>query len=106
MQLRISRDHMLRVGVAFAALSAIAVIAGRSLFPSAPVIALLAYALLGALSLFLLLLFGTFVIGTVYHAVLRAGGTDTQWLWFRSAPWGLSRNRGTSSNDPGRHHRG
>jgi hypothetical protein len=41
------------------------------------------------LGLLALLIVVTVVSLTVYQAVLRWGGTDPQWFWFRSEPPGL-----------------
>ena len=90
----ISRDKLVRVCVAAAALSALAVVAGRALLPGTPAYVVLGYGLLGALAVVGVLFAATYVVNSIYQFALKFGATDTQWLWFSSDPPGLAKMRG------------
>ena len=89
-----------KILVAAILIGAILVVAGKSLFPHASTIEVLLGAAAAVIAL--CVLSGVvFVVGaTINQAVLRAGGTDTQWLWFKSDPPGLNKLRGRPEAPP------
>jgi hypothetical protein len=70
-------------------LVALAGVAGSQLAPKMALEQVLLYSGALVLCLFALLVIAAVVSLTVYQAVLRMGGTDPQWFWFRSEPPGL-----------------
>lgn len=75
-------------------ISAMLTFAGKALFPAASTleVMLLGGAALTAVVVLAVML--SFVVLSINQAVLRAGGTDTQWLWFTADPPGLNKLRG------------
>jgi hypothetical protein len=80
---------VLRVALAAALIAAIVVYIAAQVAPGVSSLAVLGYTALAGLSVVALvalrLAFGQWI--------LRLGGTDTQWLWFRSEPRGLEAMR-------------
>jgi hypothetical protein len=85
---------LIKVLVAATLIGTILIVAGRSLFPAASTTEVF----LGSAALLIALwaLSGLFVVivASINQAALRAGGTDTHWLWFKSDPPGLNKLRG------------
>lgn len=84
---------MWRAVLALVALGVLAVVAGSQIAPDVAVGTLLLYSALGAAGLLAILLVAAVVLQVVGQWVLRHGGTDTQWFWFRADPPGLERER-------------
>lgn len=63
--------------------------AAADLAPRVPLAEFLWYAAVGGLGLVGIVVVGAVVSLTVSQFVLRNGGTDAQWFWFRSEPQGL-----------------
>jgi hypothetical protein len=64
-------------------------VAAADLAPQVPLAEFLWYAAIGGLGLVAIVIAGAVVSLTVSQFVLRQGGTDAQWFWFRSEPQGL-----------------
>ena len=64
-------------------------VAAADLAPQVPLTVFLWYATVGGLGLVVIVIAGAVVSLTVSQFVLRHGGTDPQWFWFRSEPQGL-----------------
>ncbi len=83
-------------------LSVLAVVAGSQLAPKLPLPTLLLYCALGAIALLLVLSVAAVLLLTLHQFVLRQGGTDSQWFWFRGEPPGLAQLRAQAKgNAPG-----
>jgi hypothetical protein len=80
---------VVKIALAAVLLMALAGVAGSQLAPKKPLLDVLLYSGTLVLILFVLLLGATIVSLTVRQAILRMGGTDPQWFWFRSEPPGL-----------------
>ena len=78
-----------KITLAALLLMALAGVAGSHLAPKMALLDVLLYSGVLVIGLLALLLVGTLVSLTVSQAVLRMGGTDPQWFWFRSEPPGL-----------------
>ncbi len=89
-----------KTALATVLLLALAAVAGSQLAPKMALLDVLLYSAVLVLGLFALLLVATVVMLTVYQAVLRWGGTDPQWFWFRSEPPGLAALRGHGKATP------
>ena len=64
-------------------------VAAADLAPRVPLPMVLLYATAGGLVLVAIVIAGAVLSLTVSQFVLRQGGTDAQWFWFRSEPQGL-----------------
>ena len=64
-------------------------VAAADLAPHVPLAVFLWYATVGGLGLVAIVIVGAVASLTVSQFVLRHGGTDAQWFWFRSEPQGL-----------------
>ena len=64
-------------------------IAAADLSPGVPLYLVLFYSALGAVALFAALALAAVLLGTFNQFILRHGGTDTQWFWFKSDLAGL-----------------
>lgn len=71
-------------------LGGLAGVAGSQLAPQLPLATVLTYCVFGVAVLFGLLLIVIVFEATLAQFILRNGGTDTQWFWFRSEPPGLT----------------
>ena len=89
-----------KVGLAVLLIGSIFAIAGRSMFPAVPLAAVLAYAAGAMLALVALVSIVFFLGASLNQVVVRAGGTDTQWLWFKSEPPGLVNLRRRAGSPP------
>jgi hypothetical protein len=87
------RPLLWKLPLAAASLAALAALAASELAPGVPLATVLLYALLGAAVLLVLLALAAIAMATQMQAILRRGGSDTQWLWFRDEPAGLRRLR-------------
>ena len=89
------KTHPLRWKLPLLALIFGTIVAAASinLFPKVPVVAALLYAAAGAVAFLVTMSICIIVASRVNAWVLNKGGTDTQWLWFKSDPQGLVRLR-------------
>ena len=78
-----------KIAVAVILLMVLAGVAGSHLAPKMALVDVLLYSGALVLGLLALLVVASVVSLTVYQAVLRMGGTDPQWFWFRNEPPGL-----------------
>lgn len=81
---------ILKFFLAALALSALAVAAGRSLWPGTPVLTVLAYAALFGVGLLCVVVMYAIVGGHWNQFTLRAGGTDPAWMKWGGEPPGLT----------------
>lgn len=79
--------------LAIALLSALAGIAGSQIAPQVPLQTVLLYCTLGAALLFAALVLVAIVTLTFNQFILRHGGTDPMWFWFKDEPPGLVEQR-------------
>lgn len=87
---RLTWNAIGRALLAVVLLGALAGVAGSQLAPQLPLATVLLYSLAGVALLFGLLIALILGQATWSQAILRNGGTDTQWLWFRADPPGLA----------------
>ncbi len=80
---------VVRLVLAVELLLSLAAVAGADLAPTVPLPMLLLYAVVGGLVLIAVVVAAAVASLTVAQFVLRHGGTDAQWFWFRSEPPGL-----------------
>jgi hypothetical protein len=80
---------LLRAALAAALIATIVVFIAAQVAPGASSLAVLAYTVLAALVLAALVALRL----AVGQWILRKGGTDTRWFWFRSEPRGLDAMR-------------
>ena len=78
-----------KVLLAIVLLSTLAGVAGSQIVPKMPLSGVLFYSALLALGLVVALILAVVVFGTFNQFVMRHGGTDPQWFWYRSEPPGL-----------------
>jgi hypothetical protein len=74
-------------------LSALAGVAGSQLAPEVPLLTVLLNCAIGAAVLFAVLVFLAVLSLTINQFILRKGGTDASWFWFKAEPPGLERQR-------------
>jgi hypothetical protein len=87
---KLPRLHLvLRAATATVAIACLVVLAASRIVPRVPLSIIVVYCALGAAALFVLLTAVTIAHLTVMQYVLRKGGTDPQWFWFRAEPPGL-----------------
>lgn len=70
-------------------LSALAGVAGSQIAPKVPLSVVLFYSVLIGLGVVAAVVLATVVFATFNQFILRHGGTDPQWFWYRSEPPGL-----------------
>jgi hypothetical protein len=75
--------------VALALLMGIVVVAAQDLAPNISYLKLCVYIFLGLAAVAVNLVGLSVIYLNVYQWVLRKGGTDTAWFWFKSEPKGL-----------------
>lgn len=80
--------------LAVLALSALAVVAGRSLSPGTPALTVLAYAALLGVAVLFGVIMCVIMGGHWNQFTLRAGGTDAAWMKWGGEPPGLTALRG------------
>ncbi len=79
--------------LAIVMLSGLAGIAGSQLVPDMPLLMVLVNCAIGAAILLTFLVFAAAVTLTFNQFILRHGGTDAAWFWFKAEPPGLERQR-------------
>jgi hypothetical protein len=79
--------------LAIVMLSALAGVAGSQLAPDVPLLTVLIKCTIGAAVLFAVLVFAAVLSLTFNQFILRHGGTDAMWFWFKGEPPGLERLR-------------
>ena len=92
----LSKPHMQVAGkalLAIALLSALAGVAGSQIAPQVPLQTVLLYCAIGAALLFAALVLVAIVTLTFNQFILRSGGTDPAWFWFKAEPPGLAAQR-------------
>ena len=91
-----SKTHLqvaVKVLLAIVMLSVLAGITGSQIAPHVPLQTVLLYCVIGAAILFALLVLIAIVSLTFNQFILRHGGTDADWFWFKGEPPGLERQR-------------
>jgi hypothetical protein len=92
----LSKTHFLlavKALLAIVLLAGLAGVAGSQLAPDMPLRTVLINCAIGAAILFALLVAAAVVTLTFNQFILRHGGTDPNWFWFKSEPPGLERQR-------------
>lgn len=92
----LSKTHLhlaLKVLLAIIILAALAGVAGSQLAPHVPLQTVLLYCVIGAAVLFSVLIFAAIVMLMFNQFILRHGGTDPTWFWFKGDPPGLAEQR-------------
>ena len=79
--------------LAIVMLTALAGVAGSQIAPHVPLQTVLLYCAIGAAILFATLIFVAILTLTFNQFILRHGGTDPTWFWFKAEPPGLERQR-------------
>ena len=79
--------------LAIVMLAALAGVAGSQLAPDLPLPAVLLNCAIGAAILLVFLVFAAVLSLTFNQFILRHGGTDADWFWFKGEPPGLERQR-------------
>ena len=74
-------------------LSGLAGVAGSQLAPDVPLLTVLLYCAIWAAVMFVALIFVAILSLTFNQFIIRHGGTDPMWFWFKSEPPGLERQR-------------
>ena len=74
-------------------LSALVGVAGSQLAPHLPLQTVLLYCAIVAAIVFAALVSAAIVMLTLNQFILRHGGTDPTWYWFKGEPPGLERQR-------------
>lgn len=80
--------------IASTLISAILTFASKALFPAASTFEVTLWGVAALTALVALAVLLSFVMLSINQAALRAGGTDTQWLWFNADPPWLDKLRG------------
>ncbi len=92
----LSKSHIqvvLKALLAIVLLSALAGVAGSQLAPAVPLLTVLLNCAIGAAVLLAVLVLAAIVSLTFNQFILRHGGTDPMWFWFKGEPPGLERQR-------------
>lgn len=92
----LSKTHLyfsLKVLLAIIMLSTLAGVAGSQLAPDVPLKTILLNCAIGGVVLFILFISAVVVMLTFSQFILRKGGTDTSWFWFKGEPPGLEQQR-------------
>ena len=92
----LSKPHKqaaLKALLAIVILSALAGVAGSQIAPQIPLQTVLLYFAAGAAILFAVLVFAAVVMLIFNQFILRHGGTDPTWFWFKADPPGLAEQR-------------
>ena len=94
MSLSKTRLHLaLKTLFAVVMLSALAGVAGSQLAPDVPLLTVLLNCAIGAAVLLAILISAAIVTLTFNQFILRHGGTDADWFWFKGEPPGLAKLR-------------
>jgi hypothetical protein len=94
--MRLSKTHFhlaFKALFAIAMLAALAGVAGSQLAPDLPLATVLLNCAIGAAILLAFLVFAAVLSLTFNQFILRHGGTDADWFWFKGEPPGLERQR-------------
>jgi hypothetical protein len=83
----------LKLLLAIIMLAALAGVAGSQLAPHVPLQTILLDCAIGAVILFGILVAAAIVTLTFNQFIIRHGGTDPMWFWFKGEPPGLERQR-------------
>jgi hypothetical protein len=83
----------IKIFSAIAMLSAIVGVAGADLAPGVSLISILVTCAIAAAIFLILLIIGIIGGGLFNQYMIRRGGTDTSWLWFKGEPPGLEKLR-------------
>jgi hypothetical protein len=86
---KLNRLIAIKTLIAVALFSVLAAIAGKQLAPTVPLTQVLLMTAIGAAAFLIGLVLLTIVALTFRQFILRLGGTDAQWFWFKSEPPGL-----------------
>lgn len=92
----LSKTHLhiaVKALLAIVMLSALVGVAGSQLAPDVPLLTVLIDCAIGAAILFAVLVFAAIVTLTFNQFILRHGGTDPTWFWFKGEPPGLEKQR-------------
>jgi hypothetical protein len=92
----LSKSHLkvaLKMLLVIVLLSGLAGVAGSRLAPDMPLHAILINCAIGAAVLLAALVFVTVLGLTFNQFILRHGGTDAAWFWFKNEPPGLEMQR-------------
>ena len=92
----LSKPHLhvaLKSLLAIVLLSGLVGVAGSQLAPGVPLLTVLLKCAIGAAVLFAVLVFAAILSLTFNQFILRHGGTDPMWFWFKGEPPGLERLR-------------
>jgi hypothetical protein len=91
-----SKTHfhlVVKAQLAIVMLAALAGFAGSQLAPDVPLATILLNCAMWAAGMFLALVFVAILSLTFNQFILRHGGTDADWFWFKGEPPGLERQR-------------
>jgi hypothetical protein len=92
----LSKSHKqvaLKALLAIVMLSGLAGVAGSQLAPDMPLLTILLNCAIWAAVMFVALIFVAVLSLTFNQFILRHGGTDADWFWFKGEPPGLERQR-------------
>jgi hypothetical protein len=92
----LSKPHLhiaLKALLAIILLAGLAGVAGSQLAPDMPLRTVLINCAIGAAILFAFLVVAAVATLTFNQFILRHGGTDAAWFWFKSEPLGLEKQR-------------
>ena len=92
----LSKTHLhlaVKALLAIVMLAALAGVAGSQIAPHMPLQVVLFYCVIGAAVLFVFLIFVAILMLTFNQFILRHGGTDPTWFWFKAEPPGLVEQR-------------
>lgn len=92
----LSKTHLhfaVKALLAIVMLTALAGVAGSQIAPHVPLQTVLLYCAIGAAILFATLIFVAILTLTFNQFILRHGGTDPAWFWFKAEPPGLEKQR-------------
>ena len=94
--MRISKQHLqfaVKGLLAAVLLAGLAGVAGSQLAPNVPLMTILLNCAFWAVIVFAVLIVAAAVTLTFNQFILRHGGTDAAWFWFKAEPPGLERQR-------------
>ena len=92
----LSKSHkqvVMKALLATIMLSCLAGIAGSQLAPNVPLFTVLLNCAIWAAVMFVALIFVAILSLTFNQFIIRHGGTDAAWFWFKAEPPGLQRQR-------------
>ena len=84
---------VLKVLLAIIMLSTLVGIAGADLAPEVPLKMILLVCAIAAAILLAVFCFAIIIAGSVNQTIIRNGGTDNSWFWFKGEPPGLEKLR-------------